>query len=141
MSRKGDGKNRTSKATDETFAKPSEPAPYYGRTPKFCLNHLQSGWGVTELSVSQRADFAMALEKRRSMTWQQLYEANHHGLGYEYVYAHQIKPSIPRAFQDNKKFIVFRYSGLLPMVGVRTEDLFQIVWIEKAFNELYDHGS
>jgi hypothetical protein len=34
----------------------------------------------------------------------------------------------------------FRCSGRLPMAGVRSGDVFHIVWIEARFNELYDHG-
>lgn len=138
---RGDGKNnRRPKSTKKTFPEPSEPPNYDNNTPKFCLHHLQPGFSVSDLDASKRADFAIALEKRRSMTWRQLYEADHHGLGYEYVPAPQFKPTPPRIFQDTKKFVVFRYSDLLPMAGVRVNDVFQIVWIEHTFNDLYDHG-
>lgn len=140
MGRKGDGKrDRKPRSTKETFPSPVEPPNYDESTPKFCLNHLQSGYGVSELPIDQRADFALALEKRRSMTWEMLYKADRHGLGYESIGADQFHPSIPRAFSDTEKFIVFRYSNLRPMAGVRVRDVFQIVWIEKNFNDLYDH--
>ena len=141
MGRKGDGKrNRKASPTEEIFSGLTEPPNYEESTPKFCLHHLQSGYGVTELSTEQRADFALALEKRRSMTWHQLYAAPHLGLGYETIGSSQFHPTIPRAFQDTPKFIVFRYSGKLPMAGVRVRDVFQIVWIERTFNDLYNHG-
>lgn len=36
--------------------------------------------------------------------------------------------------------MVFRYSDRLPMAGVRVGDTFHVVWIERQYGELYDHG-
>lgn len=34
---------------------------------------------------------------------------------------------------------VFRFDGLLPMAGVRVEDVHHVLWAEAAFGRLYDH--
>ena len=114
---------------------------YNKSTIRFCLNHLQSGFSLDELPQNQRADLAMALYRRRSFTWDGLLKEDRHGLGMEHIPGGQLKTSIPRVFEGQEKFMVFRYSKLLPMVGVRTNDTFHIVWIERHFGELYDHGN
>jgi hypothetical protein len=140
MGRKGDGKQkrlpRSSKATFATV----EPPDYDDSTPKFCLHHLQNGFQVSDLDKDKQSDFALALEKRRSMTWQELMTAPHLGLGFELMPKGEIIPPIPTFFQDAKRFHVFRYCGKLPMAGVRVNDVFHIVWIEGKFGDLYDHG-
>jgi len=74
------------------------------------------------------------------MTWKQIKLADRHGLGSELVPAAQIRPSVPAAFEDREKFLVLRYNGTLPMVGVRAEDTFHILWIERNYGDVYDHG-
>ena len=74
------------------------------------------------------------------MTWEELIRADRHGLGLETLPADQIRPQIPTGFEDTRKFQVFRYSGRLPMVGTRTNDTFHVIWIEKDFGDVYDHG-
>jgi len=43
-------------------------------------------------------------------------------------------------FQDQDKFMVFRYYGKLPMAGVWVADVYHVLWIEPEFGKLYDHG-
>lgn len=139
MGRKGDGKGaRRRKINQDAFAT-SEPRNYDASTPKFCLRHLQDGFRVSDLEKDQQQDFALALEKRCQLTWQQIITNGRHALGYEFIPANQIIPPIPTFFEDAPRFMVFRYSGLLPMAGVRSADVFHIVWIEPQFGKLYAH--
>lgn len=120
---------------------PPAPAPDYDRqTPKFCMRHLQPGFGVSDLDEAGRAAFAVALERRSRMTWSEITLAPRHGLGIEWMPASRIKPTIPTAFQDADRFLVMRYHGKLPLAGVRAGDVFHIVWIERRFGDLYPHG-
>lgn len=107
---------------------------------KFCLNHMQPGFSIEDLTKDARAEFAMALFKRRGMTWTEIQQAPKHGLGSEKMPASSIRATIPRAFSDMDDFLVLRYSGKLPMAGVRVGDVFHIVWVEPQFGDLYDHG-
>ena len=50
------------------------------------------------------------------------------------------KAPIPPQFQDQDKFMVFRYHGKLPMAGVRVDDIYHVLWIEPEFSRLYNHG-
>jgi hypothetical protein len=141
MGSKGDGKRRRPRKTAEESFATEEPRNYESSTPKFCLHHLQDGFRVSDLHREQQQDFALALQTRCSLTWQQIATNGRHALGYEFIPADQIIPPIPRVFEDAARFMVFRYSGFLPMAGVRVQDVFQIVWIEAKFGDLYDHGS
>ncbi len=136
------GKRPRKKATGTRVAKPSDAGhDTSSHTPKFCLHHLRNGYCLDELDRERRADFAMALFRRRSMTWLQIIQADRHGLGLETIPVDRIKPDIPGQFVDADKFVVLRYSDRLPMVGVRRGDTFHVIWVEKNYGDVYDHGS
>ncbi len=129
------------KAGDHGIQPKGADAPNYDqRTPRFCLHHLANGYSLDELSVEQRAAFAVALHRRSQLTWVDIKKQHRHKLGYEYLPAAKFKPAVPPTFEGEEEIMVFRYDGLLPMAGVRSEDTFHVFWIERAFNELYDHG-
>ena len=118
---------------------PEHPVDFDKETPKFCLRHLEPDYDVYSLPESQRARFAMALQDRAQMTWQAIKGASRHGHGTELIPAKQIKRRIPEHFADQQKFMVLRYDGNLPMIGVRVRDVFQVVWIEAAYGMVYNH--
>ena len=74
------------------------------------------------------------------MTWSELPQGGRHGQGHELIHVTGWPRASPAAFADRDRFHVFRCSGRLPMAGVRSGDVFHIVWIEARFTELYDHG-
>lgn len=117
------------------------PKDHDSETPKFCLRYLQSGFSVSSLDTAGQAAFAVALEKRATLTWREITTAPRHGLGTEFIDKGSIIPTIPTAWQDRERFLALRYHGLLPMCGVRVADVLHILWIEPQFNDLYDHGS
>jgi hypothetical protein len=120
---------------------PEAPPPrnYDDETPKFCLHFLQAGFDVQALSTQGQAAFAKTLQKLAVSKWKDLITAPRHGQGTEFIPAAAIKAPMPLRFQDRDRFLVFRYDGLLPMAGVRVNDVYHVVWIEPEFNLLYDH--
>lgn len=108
-------------------------------TPKFCLKYLGDSHDVRSLSQEQQARFACALQDRAAMTWRQIKLAHRHGHGSELIPRDKIKPFIPNDFRETPKFMVLRYDGNLPMVGVRVRDVFHICWIEARYGDVYDH--
>jgi hypothetical protein len=109
-------------------------------TPKFCLAHIHGTQNVDCLSRVQKADFASALQKRSRMRWADLRTADRHGLGLETLPVDSLRISLPSQFAGHLKVLVFRYSDLLPMVGIRVNEVFHILAIEDQFGVLYDHG-
>lgn len=125
----------------ETFYVPPAPPEDNSSTPKFCLAHLVSGYNLDPLDKPAQAAFAIALQKRSSLTWGQIMLIDRHGLGYEFLPVDKFKCPPPHRFEGTEKFMVFRYHGKLPMAGVRIRDTFHVLWIERQYGELYDHGS
>jgi hypothetical protein len=122
-----------------TFPEPDAPPDYDDQSPKFCLNFLRDGFDVHALDAQAQAAFAKTLQKLASMKWKELITAGRHGHGTEHIPAGQIKAPIPPQFEDQEKFMVFRYNGMLPMAGVRVRDIYHVLWIEPEFGRLYDH--
>jgi hypothetical protein len=139
MPNKNNGRGKPPKSVKGTFTPPPNPPDYDALTPKFCLNFLQDGFNLHALDTEGQAAFALTLQKLASFKWKELITAPRHGCGTEHISAAQIKPKIPDKFQDQNKFLVFRYNGKLPMAGVRVEDVYHVLWIERWYGELYDH--
>ena len=120
---------------------PPESLPDFNEeTPKFCLHHLHEGFDVQALGQDGQAALAKTLQKLSASRWKELVTLPRHGQGTEFVPAAQIKAPIPAKFRSESRFMVFRYHGLLPMAGTRVRDVYHILWIEREFNDLYNHG-
>jgi hypothetical protein len=130
----------SSSGTTKTIPVPAPPTNHDQMTPKFCLAHIHGIQNVNCLSRAQKADFASALQKRSRMLWADLRRADKHGLGLETLPIDALRISLPAQFADQLKVLVFRYSDLLPMVGIRVNEVFHILAIEDQFGALYDHG-
>jgi hypothetical protein len=137
---KGNRGNRPKFSSSAKLTQAPAPINYDEQTPKFCLRHLHRDFNVKALTADKQADFALALQLRATMTWREIIMAPKHGLGAEHIPKGQIRAPIPRGFEDADQFLVLRYSGKLPMAGVRVQDVFHILWIEPEFGRLYDHG-
>jgi hypothetical protein len=118
---------------------PDPPTDHSAGYPKFCLRFLQRGFDVYNLSKEQRADFALTLQQRSTLTWAQLQQARRHEQGFEVLDRAQFRGTVPAVFEDQPRFLVFRYSNRLPMAGVRSADTFHLIWIESEYGELYEH--
>jgi hypothetical protein len=108
--------------------------------PVFCLRHLQQDYNVSRLDKDKRAAFALALERRAQLSWDDIGKIHRHKLGFENLPRKAITAPIPPAYDDADTFMVFRYCDKLPMVGVRAREVFHVLWIAENFSEVYDHG-
>lgn len=86
-----------------------------------------------------KLDFVNKLQKFHKMNWGQVFMADKHKMGKELLPKNSISLSPPKGFETIEEYMVLRYSGLLPMVGYKDEDVFCIFWLEDGFNKLYDH--
>lgn len=118
----------------------SQPPDYNQMTPRFCLAFLAPDYNLQPLDREARAAFALALQKRSTLTWGEINRTVRHELGFELLPADGFIPRPPVKFENVTKFMVFRYHGLLPMAGHRIHDTFHVLWIERQFGDLYDHG-
>ena len=120
----------------ETLAE-SAPTEAHGY-PRLSLRHLQSGYGVDELSALQQSAFLTKWAKRSQFTWAQLSTHHRHGLGSEQLPASTIKRVPPDELAQNK-YMVLRHEGNRPFVGYKIGDTFYVLWIEANYGDVYDH--
>lgn len=126
--------------SQRAFTASTELVSHDGESPKFCLHFLRSDFDVHALDAEKQASFAKTLQKLASSTWADIKRAPRHGQGTELIPAWEFRAPIPPQFQDQDKFMVFRYHGKLPMAGVRVDDIYHVLWIEPEFGKLYNHG-
>lgn len=107
--------------------------------PLLCLRHLQPGWGFEEATAGQCQEFLKKWAKRATFKWVELVQHHRHGLGSEKIPRREIKPAIPEHLQAEDHYLVFRHEGNLPFVGFRSGDVFHVLWVEREYNDLYDH--
>jgi hypothetical protein len=109
-----------------------------GLTPIFCLRYLAPPFCVTSCQTGEQAAFALTLRKLSTLTWQQIKNAHRHGLGTEKIGRSSIRAPIPGDITEDVDFLAVRFHGKAPMVGFRSNQVFHVVWLDRAFT-LYDH--
>ncbi len=124
-----------------TFPQAADPINFEDEHPKFCFRYLQSDFDVKSLPPERQIDLILQLQNLAQLPWKQIKLSNRHAFGTEWIPAAQIKGSPPASFADEARFMMFRYSGKLPMGGLRVRDVFHVFWVEKEFGDLYSHGS
>jgi hypothetical protein len=128
-------------SSSESLQPPSAPRDYNQASPVFCLHHLVSGYDVQALNdKDSQAQLALTLHKCAQMRWQDIGQASRKGAGTELIPKGQIRAPIPPKFSDQERFMAFRYKGKLPMLGVRINEVFHVLWVERQFGDVYDHG-
>ncbi|NQZ06206.1 MAG: hypothetical protein HRT35_03505 [Algicola sp.] len=131
------------KAKKESYSgpvKPNEPRNYDNEAPLFSLERVQSGkYCFASLDQENKAMFAEAIFRRKSIAWKEIKQIDRHGLGTEKIAKSCIKTAIPRFItEDFEDFLAFRYHGLHPIVGYRDKNVFFVLWFDHDFT-LYAH--
>jgi hypothetical protein len=118
-----------------------QPINYDDNFPIFSLAKLQAGkYCLSELDQKNKAMFAEAIFRRKSLTWNQIKQQHRHKLGTEKIAKKIIKNApLPKFITDDfEYFLAFRYNGYCPMVGYRQRDVFFVLWFDHDFT-LYSH--
>ena len=116
------------------------PRPSTSGHPKVGWKLTVSGWGSDEMPAEQAKSFLQKWQKRGAMTWDQILMAGRHGLGSETIPVDAIIPAVPTWLKESgDSLLAFRHHGLLPVVGIRVDDVFEVIWVETKFNTLYSH--
>jgi hypothetical protein len=131
-------KGRGSRPAKNTATLPESAPSKAPGYPCLSLRHLQSGYGVDELSSSQQAAFLVKWAKRSVFTWKELTAHQKHGLGSEQLPAKSIKRNPPEQLAQDK-YMVLRHEGNQPFVGYKIGDTFYVLWIEANYGDVYDH--
>jgi hypothetical protein len=102
-------------------------------SPSFCLDHLISGFCISDCDQEQKAALADTLLSMSKRNWVDLMLAAKHGAGSEKISRTAINVAIPKAITDDVTFLVFRFWKKAPMIGFRSGRVFNIVWIDPKF--------
>ena len=108
--------------------------------PVFCFRHLQT---VPQKDFEFYARFVERLKKLCNLSWNEINIAQRHGFGTEKISVDQIKPELPKfVTPEVTDLTVFRANGdNRPFLGLRRNNVFHVIFLEEAFNDIYDHGT
>lgn len=85
-------------------------------------------------------DFLLRLKSLSELGWKTIDISGRHQYGMEKISREEIKPSIPAVVTKEVPLFVFRAKGNnLPFVGIRQGKIFQVIFIETEFGDIYDH--
>lgn len=119
----------------------TEPTDSNKLRPKFCFQHLLPAHDVNSLKDKDlKAALVDQMQRLSQMSWNDIERAPRHGLGQELIPINRLKINLPETFTDTQKVHVLRYSGRLPMVGVRVKEVLHLVAIARTFDDIYDHS-
>jgi hypothetical protein len=118
----------------------SENIPTTQKKPAFSFEHLQTSHCISACEDQDKLAFVNSMRKLSQLTWQQIRNADRHGLGSEKIERDSFIVQIPSWVKEDVAFIAIRFSGLKPMVGYQEDRIFQIMWFDKDYN-VYRHGS
>lgn len=106
----------------------------------FSLERLASSkYCFSKLDKNHKASFAEAIYRRKDFTWKTIQQEQKHGLGCEKISKNSIKPTIPKEIPgDTESFLAFRYKAKHPMVGIRRQNIFYVLWFDHDFT-VYPH--
>ena len=105
--------------------------------PKFSLKHLKGGkFCLSKCEQVEKAAFADKLRELSQMTWQELQQAPHHGMGFEKIRGYK---DIPADVSPEINILAFRFCGMKAMIGYRIDETFYIIALDRNFTA-YDHG-
>jgi hypothetical protein len=111
---------------------------YNREKPTFCLRFLDPSYCISVCDDDDKICFVDKIRRMSQMTWNDLIQADRHGMGQEKIPRYKIRRPIPPHITDDVTLLGFRFSGKKAMVGYRTEGTFHIVWFDRDFT-LYEH--
>jgi len=108
--------------------------------PVFSFHYLQNSYCVSKCSKRQKIGFVDTMRILSSLEWNLIYSSKRHQYGKEIIPRYRFKVPIPFCISEDENIIAIRFHDNAPMVGVRRDDIFHIVWFDRNFT-VYDHGS
>jgi len=134
------GKIKTPKADKSSRLTVIQPPNYDKLPPIFSLEKLVGDkYCFSNLNDTDKKQFAESIFKRKNLSWSDIKKANRHALGFEKISKDSIKGTKPSFITDDiNEFLAFRFSGMKPMVGYRTQNIFYVLWFDLDYT-LYKH--
>ncbi len=85
--------------------------------------------------------FLIRLQQLSELGWTEIRKSHRHSFGIESIPIEKIKPQLPSCITPEiKELDVFRANGdNRPFIGIQVHNVFQILFIETCFGDIYDH--
>lgn len=106
--------------------------------PVFCLHYLEPKYCLTKCSQPERASFADTIRILSQFPWTEIIAKKISGFE-KIINKKSIKGKLPSIINEDESIIGFHFHGRQPMLGIRRDCIFHIMWFDPRF-ELYDHG-
>lgn len=109
--------------------------------PVFCVKYLNTSNIKNCKDFKLLRDLPIRLHKLSELGWKKINNSQRHGFGMEKIPVDQIKPNLPSCITPEvKDLFAFRASGdNRVFVGIRTDNVFHILFIETSFGNIYEH--
>ena len=110
--------------------------------PTFCFRWLQRSSYDKCKDAAFFIDFLGRLSKLGQLGWAEIYKSSRHSFGIEKIPVKQLRVQnlLPIFTREIEELYVFRATGSnLPFLGIREEDVFQVIFIETRFGDIYSH--
>jgi hypothetical protein len=134
------GKIRKPKADKSSRLTVIQPPNYDKLPPIFSLEKIVGDkYCFSNLDDKDKKQFAESIFKRKNLSWSDIKKAHRHALGFEKIPKNSIKGTKPSFITDDiNEFLSFRFNGMKPMVGYRTQNIFYVLWFDLDYT-LYKH--
>ena len=139
MSRRIKKRKQSAKVRQSNYPIPDSSPPIQDK-PVFSFHYLQDSHCISRCNTEQKAAFANTMRLLSKLTWQEIKSSPRYGLGSEKIPRYRFYATIPNQIADDETLLSIRFYGRAPMVGIRREQIFHIIWFDIDFN-VYNHGS
>jgi len=120
--------------------KPEEQVNYNNRKPVFSFEYIDKAYCVSKCERDEKASFADKLRILGSLTWNEIIQSPRHQHGFEKIPIQQINGSKPIIISPDVDYVIaFRFHNTKPVVGLRRDQVFFIIWLDRDYS-LYDHS-
>jgi hypothetical protein len=107
--------------------------------PVFDLSQLRGEYCITRCTLEEKAAFVDRLHRLSQMTWAEIQIAPRHGLGTEIISRDSLGDRTnPTEMTEDVPLLAFRFMGLAPFIGYRTDRIFTVLIVDPRFTA-YPH--
>ena len=106
--------------------------------PVFCLHYLEPKYCLSKCDQPERASFADTIRILSQIPWAEITAKKISGFE-KIINKKSIRGRLLGIINEDESIIGFHFHGKKPMLGIRRNCIFHIIWFDRRF-ELYDHS-
>lgn len=106
--------------------------------PIFCLKFLHKEFSLEQCDKNDKSALIDQIYRLSQLTWREIMLAPKHGMGSEKISIDSLKTRLDNNFSEDETILALRFSGKKPMVGIKRDNIFHILFLDTKFT-LYKH--